>query len=50
MRTDLKNVLYFDELKFLLQHLELKLELSHLVLLAEFGTRVGKFLKTNLNV
>lgn len=49
MRKDVQNVLYFDLVQFLVQHLEVKLELSHLVSLAEFGTRVGKIFKTNLN-
>jgi hypothetical protein len=50
LRRDVENVLYFDLVEFLVQHLELKLELSHLVLLSEFGTRVGKIFKTNLNI
>lgn len=48
MRSEYPNVIYFDQVAFLMQRLDIKVELAHVMLLYEFGKQVSKIFDKNL--
>ena len=48
MNSDYQNVIYFNQVAFLMQRLDVKVELAHVMLIYAFAKNVSKIFDKNL--